>query len=115
MIAILRRAGLAAGVDRETVRPFLNSGFPWHDPDTVRESAGQPTNGARRSSRCCRARSSTPARSPTSVRASSPERCATHIWNRIRGQSTRGLTRLAADGGLRDNESLAAEAWALGG
>jgi FMN phosphatase YigB (HAD superfamily) len=43
VIAILHRAGLAPGIDPETVRPFMNAGFPWHEPDTVRES-GRPAD-----------------------------------------------------------------------
>jgi len=40
VLAVLHRAGLASGIDREAVRPFCNAGFPWHTPDRVRE-AGQ--------------------------------------------------------------------------
>lgn len=42
VIAILKHAGLADGIDREVVRPFMNSGFPWHDPETIREPACRP-------------------------------------------------------------------------
>lgn len=37
VLFILRRAGYAHGLEREVVRPFMNAGFPWHDPDRVRE------------------------------------------------------------------------------
>lgn len=36
VMAILRAENLAQGVDREAVRPFMNSGFPWHAPEVVR-------------------------------------------------------------------------------
>lgn len=36
VMAVLDAAGLAHGVDRETVRPFMNAGFPWHEPEVVR-------------------------------------------------------------------------------
>lgn len=35
--AVLQRAGLDNGIDREAVRPFCNAGFPWHTPERVRE------------------------------------------------------------------------------
>jgi putative hydrolase of the HAD superfamily len=37
VLCILRRAGYAQRLDREVVRPFMNAGFPWHQPDHVRE------------------------------------------------------------------------------
>jgi putative hydrolase of the HAD superfamily len=37
VMAVLRGAGLADGVDREVVRPFMNAGFPWHEPERLRE------------------------------------------------------------------------------
>jgi putative hydrolase of the HAD superfamily len=40
VMTVLRRAGLADGVDRETVRPFLNVGLPWFEPEVTR-AAGQ--------------------------------------------------------------------------
>ncbi|MEK7993527.1 MAG: HAD-IA family hydrolase [Planctomycetota bacterium] len=36
VMAVLHAAGLAHGVDREAVRPFMNAGFPWHEPEVVR-------------------------------------------------------------------------------
>ena len=36
VMAVLRAADLAQGVDREVVRPFMNSGFPWHEPGVIR-------------------------------------------------------------------------------
>lgn len=40
VLFILRRAGFALDLDREVVRPFVNSGFPWHEPERIRP-AGQ--------------------------------------------------------------------------
>jgi putative hydrolase of the HAD superfamily len=40
VMTVLRRAGLAEGVDREIVRPFLNVGLPWFEPEKTRD-AGQ--------------------------------------------------------------------------
>jgi len=42
-MAILTAAGLAEGVNREAVRPFVNAGFPWHAPEVVR-AANQPAD-----------------------------------------------------------------------
>lgn len=42
VIEVLRSAGLANGIDREAVRPFLNTGFPWHDPDIIRPAGLAP-------------------------------------------------------------------------
>ncbi len=36
VMAVLRAADLAHGVDRETIRPFMNAGFPWHEPEVIR-------------------------------------------------------------------------------
>jgi putative hydrolase of the HAD superfamily len=36
VLGILRRAGFAQDMDREVVRPFMNAGFPWHEPERVR-------------------------------------------------------------------------------
>jgi putative hydrolase of the HAD superfamily len=36
ILSVLRAAALAEGVDRESVRPFVNAGFPWHAPDIIR-------------------------------------------------------------------------------
>ena len=38
VLSVLRQAGLAAGVDREVVRPFMNTGFPWHKPEVIRSA-----------------------------------------------------------------------------
>lgn len=35
---ILRRAGYAHDLPRDVVRPFMNSGFPWHEPERIRPS-----------------------------------------------------------------------------
>jgi putative hydrolase of the HAD superfamily len=43
VMAVLNAADLGQGVDRETVRPFLNAGFPWHQPEVVR-AANQPAD-----------------------------------------------------------------------
>jgi phosphoglycolate phosphatase-like HAD superfamily hydrolase len=40
VMSVLQKAGLADGVDREVVRSFMNTGFPWHKPDVIRP-AGQ--------------------------------------------------------------------------
>lgn len=36
VLAVLRGAQLAPGVNREAVSPFLHDGFPWHAPDVIR-------------------------------------------------------------------------------
>jgi putative hydrolase of the HAD superfamily len=36
VMGILRRAGFALDLDREAIRPFMNRGFPWHEPERVR-------------------------------------------------------------------------------
>lgn len=43
VIAVLNAADLAQRVDRDSVRPFLNNGFPWHRPEVVR-NANQPAD-----------------------------------------------------------------------
>jgi len=37
LLCVLQRAGHCEGLDREVVRPFMNAGFPWHEPGRVRE------------------------------------------------------------------------------
>ncbi len=43
VMSVLNAADLAQGVDRDTVRPFMNAGFPWHEPEVVR-AASQPAD-----------------------------------------------------------------------
>jgi putative hydrolase of the HAD superfamily len=43
VMSVLRAAASAEGVDRETVRPVMNAGFPWHAPDIIRV-ANQPAD-----------------------------------------------------------------------
>ncbi|HTV40788.1 MAG TPA: HAD-IA family hydrolase [Candidatus Sulfotelmatobacter sp.] len=48
VMLVLRRAGLATGIDREAVRPFMNTGFPWHEPDVIRPAGQAPDEWWRR-------------------------------------------------------------------
>jgi len=42
ILAAVREAGIECSASAEDVRPFLQSGFPWHQPDVIREPGRHP-------------------------------------------------------------------------